>query len=150
MKRIIITIIANMFFLLPMMAQNEGERPRFNPEIFKARLESYIRDKADLTQEEGNQLFPLYYEMKQKQKDVYQQIHQLKKSHHSQQNPNATKVVADIMTLKVKLAKIEQTYYTKMSKALGGEKVLRVMYAEDCFHRDMLKLADKERRTKKN
>lgn len=150
MKKIITTLILNMLFLLPMMAQNEGERPRFSPEIFKARLESYIRDKADLTQEEGNHLFPLYYEMKQKQKDVYQQIHQLKKSQHNQQSQNATKTVADIMALKVKLAKIEQTYYNKMSKAIGGEKVLKVMYAEDCFHRDMLKLSDKERRSKKN
>lgn len=135
---------------MPMMAQHsEGERPRFNPELFKARLESYIREKACLTQEEGDKIFPIYHEMHQKQTEVYKQIHQLKKAQRNQQDQDATKTVAKILDLKVKLAKIEQTYFTKMSKVISGEKILHVMYAEDSFHREMLKLSDKERRGNK-
>lgn len=149
MKRFIIALSVSLFALLPLMAQqNGGERPRFNPEMFKARMESYIREKACLTQEEGNSIFPLYHEMHQKQMEVYQQMHSLRKSQNNQQD--ATKTVTEILNLKVKLSKIEQTYYNRMCKLIGGEKVLKIMHAEDTFHREMLKLSNNDRRGKKN
>lgn len=151
MKRYILAIIVSVFALLPTMAQqNEGERPRFSPEQFKARMECYIRDKAGLTQEEGNKLFPLYHEMHQKQSEIFQQMHKLRRAQHNQQNNDATKTVTEIMNLKVKLAKIEQTYYIRMCKVISGDKILKVMYAEDSFHREMLKMSDNSRRGKKN
>lgn len=151
MKRFVILLFISLFALLPIMAQqHEGERPRFSPELFKARMESYIREKAGLNQEECDKLFPLYHEMHQKQKEIYEQIHKLKKSQYNQQTSNATKTITEIMELKVKLTKIEQTYYTKMCKTVSGEKVLKVMHAEDTFHREMLKLSNNERRGKKN
>lgn len=148
MKRYITAIIVSIFALLPVLAQqNEGERPRrFNPELFKARMETYIREKANLTQEEGNIIFPVYHEMHQKLMEVHQQMHNLKKANMNQQPQDATKTVTEILNLKVKLSKIEQTYYTRMSKLIGGEKILKVMYAEDSFHREMLKLSNNEHR----
>lgn len=149
MKRFIIAITLSIFALLPTMAQqNGGERPRFNPEMFKARMESYIREKACLTQEEGNKIFPIYHEMHQKQMEVYQQMHGLKKQQNNKDD--AAKAVTEILNLKVKLSKIEQTYYTRMCKLVGGEKVLKIMHAEDSFHREMLKLSNNDRRGKKN
>lgn len=151
MKRYLLTFIISIIALLPVMAQqNEGNRPRFSPEDFKARMECYIREKANLTQEEGKKIFPLYHEMHQKQMELNIQIHNLKKSQFNQPSHDATKTVTEIMDLKVKLTKIEQTYYTRMCKAIGGEKVLKVMHAEDCFHREMLKLSNNDRRGKKN
>lgn len=145
MKKTLTIILLSLIMVIPAMAQQsrEGDRPRFDPDKFKARMESYIREKANLSQEESTKLFPVYFEMKSAQMNLYNQMHNLKKeqSAHPEKN-NACKTVAQITELKVKLAEVEQTYYARMCKIVGGEKVLRVMNAEDTFHRDMLKMAN--------
>lgn len=147
MKKILTLILLSLILALPTLAQRsgDGERPHFDPAKFKARMESYIREKANLTQEESDKFFPVYFEMKNAQLDVYKKMHALKKEQRNHPENDACKTVSKITAQKVKLAEIEQTYFAKMCKIVGGEKVLRVMNAEDTFHRDMLKMANKKR-----
>lgn len=151
MKRFFIWILFALLSATPMMAQqpqqpqrNQQARPQFNPEEFKKGLEAYIRERVGFTQAEADKVMPLYFEMKSKQMEINQSITRLKRSGipgpHSS-NMNYKDVVAQINSLNVELAKVEQNYYNKMCKIADAQKVLNLMLAEDAFHRDMLRRA---------
>lgn len=154
MKKLCSILIVMLISMMPAIAQKEGNRPRFNPEEFKAKMESYIKEKACLTQAESEKLFPLYHEMKKKQMEINIQIHQLK---HKEANANTTDkeystIISKIKDYAVEQANIEKSYYAKMCKVVSAKKVFDVMKAEDQFHREMLRKAgpkngsDKEHR----
>lgn len=132
---------------LCVMAQPQNrEKGKFNPQEFRARMDNYVREKANLTQEEADKVFPIYHEMKEKQFAIMTQIRQLKftgkgKKNNEKATPTEAdyqKAVKQINDLNVELAKLQQSYYDKISKELSAEKVLGIMRAEDKFHREML------------
>ncbi|MBQ0049862.1 MAG: hypothetical protein KBT12_06480 [Bacteroidales bacterium] len=151
-----LSIVFAMFLsALCMTAQPQGrERGKFNPEEFRARMDNYVREKANLTQEEADKVFPIYHEMKEKQFAIMTQIRQLKFTGRGKKNADAPqptdadyqKAVRQINDLNVELAKLQQTYYEKMNKEVPGEKVIGIMRAEDKFHREMLGKAGERRR----
>lgn len=145
MKKFIALIMFSLVSVMPMLAQpqREGGRPHFNPEEFKNRMESFIREKVGLTQAEGEKLFPLFYEMKGKQMNINRAIAKLKRnpSGNGAGTTNYSSVVSKIVSLNVELSKVQQTYYNKMCKVVDAKKVFDLMLAEDAFHREMLRKA---------
>ena len=146
MKKYIACIVLSLMAFVPVLAQQpKGDgRRQFNPDEFKARLEAYIRDKVGLSQAEGDKLFPIYFEMKEKQLGINHAIMKLKRTAAPQNGgscPNYCEIVTQITNLNVELAKIEQTYYPKMCKVVDAKKVFDLMLAEDAFHREMLRMA---------
>ena len=68
MKRYVALIVLMLACLLPVAAQQREEgRPRFNMEEFQGWMKSFIRERACLTQAEADLVFPVFFEMKQKQ-----------------------------------------------------------------------------------
>lgn len=130
---------------LPTAAQQprEGGRRQFNPQEFVNRLHNFIREKASLSQEDADKVFPIYHEMKGKQMELNRKIMTLKR-----QAPDANAADKDIeatidqiKSLNVQLAQVEQSYYAKMCKVIEARKVYKLMKAEDAFHREMLRKA---------
>ena len=144
MKRLVTIIATVMLLALPAVAQND-KRPRFNPEEFRARLEAYIAQHACLTPGECEKVFPIYHEMKEKQRELQKKEHQLK--YRTLKPEDAEKNYQDALTqiaeLHIEGAKIESTYYKKMCKAVSPKKVYGIILAEDAFHRDMLQRFNK-------
>ncbi|MGX8683518.1 MAG: hypothetical protein ACSW77_06855, partial [Bacteroidales bacterium] len=64
---------------LTMMAQPQ-QRGKFNPEMYKAKLESYITGEAGFTPAEAQAFYPIYHEMKDKQRQLQRRIFWLKKN----------------------------------------------------------------------
>ncbi len=143
MKKYIVLLVFSVMALMPAMAQQprEDAHRQFNPEEFKSRLESYIRERVGLSQAEGDKLLPIYFEMKEKQLGINHAIMRLKRNAAPQNGccPNYCEIVTQISNLNVELAKIEQTYYPKMCKVVDAKKVFDLMLAEDAFHREMLR-----------
>ena len=115
--------IANLVLLLIVfagscLAQPGGPR-KFSPEEFRANLERFITKHAGFTSEESQAFYPLYHEMKDRQRDVQHTIFRLKEG----LKPNASE---------------EDYAYKKMCQAVPASKVYRAMLAEDKFHRQML------------
>lgn len=135
--------IANLVLLLIVfagscLAQPGGPR-KFSPEEFRANLERFITKHAGFTSEESQAFYPLYHEMKDRQRDVQHTIFKLKEG----LKPNASeedyaKTIQNITSLNRKKSQIEETYYKKMCQAVPASKVYRAMLAEDKFHRQML------------
>jgi len=148
MKKIVFTLL--LLFascsLSFMMAQQQ-QRGKFNPEMYKAQLESYITDEAGFTPAEAQAFYPIYHEMKDKQRQLQRRIFWLKK------NPPAANAddkdfaitIQKITDLNVEMAQLEVNYYKKMCSVVSPRKVYVAMQAEDRFHRNMLEEFGREK-----
>ena len=122
------------------VSAQDNKHPRFNPEEFKAKLEAFITHKAGLTAEESAKVFPIYHEMKDKQRELRQKEFKLKKSLPQSDNDKDYQDILDkVAQLHIEAAKIEESYNKKMYKAIPAKKVYAITLAEDAFHREMLK-----------
>lgn len=130
-------------FCITMMAQ-QPQRGKFNPQEFKAKLESYVTQEAGFTQAEAQAFYPIYFEMKGKQRGLQRKIFQLKKNAptaDASDNEFAI-TIQKIKDLGVEMAQLEVSYYKKMCQAVSPQKVYKAMCAEDQFHRKMLENFD--------
>ncbi len=167
-KRIHTILIALACTLVAMaQPQRSNERDRFNPEEFKAHLEAHITRSAHLTTEESQKFFPLFYEMKEKQRQLQKEISDLKKDkmrhlgpgpfHRPPRNAEMKDNISDeeyaktlmrIKKLNAEMAEVESEYYRKFCREISPKKVFAAMIAEDDFHRVMLSRFNQERKRK--
>ena len=119
-----------LFYLTLVKAQ---EQQKFSPEKFQADLEQYITTEAGLTNEEAAKFFPLYREMQQKQRVVYNKIHELFKLPHDE--ASCKRAIQRRDQLEIELKQIAQTYHNKFLRVLPASKVIGTIIAEDKFHR---------------
>lgn len=144
MKKFVVLAVFALMGIMPMLAQNQqqgGGRRHFDPAEFKARMESFIRDRAGLSQAEAESVLPLFFEMKEKQMKMSYAIMNLKRECMMPNNDGKAKYeerITKIMNLEVESAKLGQRYYAKMCKLVDAKKVIGVMMADDAFHREML------------
>ena len=82
-------VIMMMAMLTSALAQPKGER--FDPPEFRAHLEGFISKEAGLTASEGKAFFPLFHEMKEKQRKIQDEIFRLKRN-----SPAATPVTRNL------------------------------------------------------
>ena len=140
MKRYITVLLLSLFCMLPVVAQQQnGGRPRFNPEDFQNRMKTFIKDRACLSQQEADAVFPVFFEMKQKQMELTRQIGGLKMDAFKKSDEKeCSELLKQITALDVSSSKLEQTYYAKMAKLVGAKKAVNIMFADDAFHREIL------------
>jgi hypothetical protein len=148
MKKIILLLLLFLApcFLHPAMAQ-QHQRGKFKPDEFKAKLENYITQKVGFTQEEAQAFYPIYFEMKGKQRQLQRKIFWLKKNEPCANAADKDFAIAiqKIKDLGVEMAELEVSYYKKLCGAVSPRKVYAAMRAEDEFHRQMLENFDNNR-----
>ena len=118
----------------------QPHRGKFNPEEFKAKLENFITAETGFTPAEAQAFYPIYHEMKEKQRNLQREIFRLKKDapDSNASDKDFALVIQKIKDLGAEMAGLEVTYYKKMCKAVSPRKVYAAMQAEDKFHRQML------------
>lgn len=122
-----------------MMAQ-QPKRGKFNPEEFKAKLECFVTSEAGFTPEEAHAFYPIYHEMKGKQRQLQRSINRLKRNapgNDASDNEFAS-IIQKTKDLSVEMAQLEVSYYKKLCNTVSPKKVYKAMCAEDIFHRKML------------
>ena len=139
MKKGFIILSYFLIFPLVLIAQPQ-QRGKFNPEEFKARLENYITNEAGFTQSEAQAFFPIYHEMKGKQRQLQRRIFRLKNNTlvENADNKDYALVIQKTKDLGVEIAQVEVSYYKKLCNVISPQKVYKAMCAEDKFHRKML------------
>ncbi len=125
-------VFAVLMFVVALGASAE-EQQKFSPEKFQADLEQYITNEAGLTNEEAAKFFPLYREMQQKQRVVYNKIHELFKLPHDE--ASCKRAIQRRDQLEIELKQIAQTYHNKFLRVIPASKVIGTIVAEDKFHR---------------
>lgn len=127
--------------LVPLMGMAQPQGPRgdrqFDPQKFQQMVEESLTKAANLTPEEAKAFFPLYNEMRAKQREMGQQIHQLKQRCAGDAKACSSTILR-IKQLQVDMASLGKSYYERMLKVVPPEKVFKVMEAEDEFHRRMV------------
>ncbi|MBQ8453790.1 MAG: hypothetical protein IJ537_00390 [Bacteroidaceae bacterium] len=136
-KRIILLI---NIFVFASLAMAQPGRGKFNPEEFKAKLECFITGEAGFSEAEAGAFYPIYHEMKGKQRQIQRNIFQLKKDAQqgNASDKDYSRTINKIKELGVEMAQIEANYYKKLCNAVPPQKVYKAMCAEDKFHRQML------------
>ena len=130
MKKLILSAV--LMLMVVLCAQAE-EQQKFSPEKFQADLEQFITTEANLTNEEAAKFFPLYREMQQKQRVVYNKMHELFKL--PKDEASCKKAMQRRDQLEIELKQIAQTYHNKFLHVIPASKVIGTIIAEDKFHR---------------
>ena len=125
-------VFAVLMFVVALGVSAE-EQQKFSPEKFQADLEQYITTEAGLTNEEAAKFFPLYREMQQKQRVVYNKIHELFKLPHDE--ASCKRAIQRRDQLEIELKQIAQTYHNKFLRVIPASMVIGTIVAEDKFHR---------------
>ena len=137
MKQTILSICL-LLFSITMVAQ-QPRQGKFNPQEFKAKLENYVTAEAGFTPAEAQAFYPVYFEMKGKQRQLQRQIFQLKKNApQTGADKDYAIIIQKVKDLGVEMAKLEVNYYKKLCTVVSPAKVYKAMCAEDQFHRNML------------
>lgn len=128
MKRLLFTLLL-VWLTLPGFAQ------KFSPQEYKLRFESYITEKAGLTKEEASKFFPLYQEMKDKQRVSFHEIRRI--THRTvieNTDEESFRNLNDrVCELNMQINKVEKEYLDKFRKIISNKKFFLVKKAEADF-----------------
>lgn len=121
----------HLFTFSPLTAQ---ENRKFSPEKFQAEMEQFITKEANLTPEEAAKFFPLFREMQQKQRAIFEKV---RKEGFVKPVDDAScrKLVERRDANELEQKKIQQLYHQKFFSVISPSKVFDVLIAEERFHR---------------
>jgi len=127
-------IIVLFFCAYTINAQN---RKPFDPMKFEADLEQFIATQAGLTPQESSQFFPVYREMRNKQRAFFGA--DKRHSHVDVTDDRAcAKAIMERDNNEIAMKKLIRTYHNRFLEILPANKVFKVIKAEDDFHRRVL------------
>lgn len=153
MKKHLILVLLMIIEITTASAQeNQKDRPHFSPEEFKAKQQAYITEKAELTAEEAEAFFPLFFELQKQKFDLERNARKdFKKSRNEKMTEDECRnFVYNIADAKIEIAKLEREYVDKYLKVLSPCKLRRVQHAEGSFQRDLMKKMTEHRKAKKD
>lgn len=127
-------ILVSMMLLLSGVMTQAQETRKFSPEKFQAEMEQFITKEAGLTAEEAAKFFPLFREMQQKQRAIFEKV---RKEGFTKPVDDATcrKLVERRDACELEQKKIQQLYHQKFFSVISPSKVFDVLIAEERFHR---------------
>lgn len=118
------------------------QRPPFDPKRFEADLEQYITTHAALTPREAARFFPVYRQMMRKMRshfDAMRRFHFV--------NPKDERACEEAIRrqdeLDIEMKQLQQEYHSRFLYILPASKVLRIIKAEEQFHRQAFRNARK-------
>ena len=144
MKRYLFCIAVLLLSVMSVMAHDPQ---KFSPEKFQADMEQFITKEASLTAEEAAKFFPLYREMQQKQRAVWNQMKNMGRNKPADEAA-CKQAVQKRDELELEQRRIIQTYHNKFFKVLQPSKVFEAIKAEDRFHRRAFRNWGKQRSTR--
>lgn len=138
-----IAIITSLVICLCMTAQpQDGARKDFSPELYKKHLTEFVTTHAKLTEAEAASVFPIIYELHEKQHQLMKQQRELmRKGMHDANLSEAEyeKIITQSTGIDIEIKKLEQTYFKKLHSVLPWKKVYAVRMALNRFQMEALK-----------
>lgn len=144
MKKTLFTIALTLLTAIAATAQHQGkpgERKPFSPEEFQNKQKAYITEKAELTAEEAEAFFPLFFELQKKKFDIERNARNEVKIQRGEKmtEEQCRELVYKKADAKIEIAKLEREYIDKYLQVLNPCKLQRVQRAEGSFQRDLMK-----------
>ena len=130
-------VIAISLLLIMTMMVNAQDK-RFSPEKFEAALKAFITKEASLTPEEADKVYPVFRELREKQRVIYDKMRKL--GMNKPLGDEACKqAIIEYDKLNLELRQLDVTYHKRMLKVIPASKLYSVINAENGFHRQMMK-----------
>lgn len=128
----------------------QQKRDKCSEEEFRAKKEAYICQQAELTEEEAENFFPLYYELQKQKKEINGVAW---KNAKKGKDPQATEedyesILEGFISAEAKNNELEKEYLKKYQQVLSNKKIYMVLRAEIKFHRNILKIMQKQPKEK--
>ena len=141
MKKYLFVSLLMFLAAITASAQDNKRKPHFSPEEFQAKQRAYITEKAELTKEEAEAFFPLFFELQKKKFELERNARKDFKRQRNEQmsEEECRKFVYNMADVKIEVAKLEREYTDKYLQVLSPCKVRRVQFAEGSFQRDLMK-----------
>lgn len=122
---------------------NNEQKPRapFGPQNFKADLMAHIAKSASLTSEESKMFFPLFFEMREKCRNIE---HQKERTLRNATQPNMSerdcqRALTLTTELNAKAVRTEKQYMERLRKMVGAKKLIKAINADHDFGRNFFR-----------
>ena len=136
--RYLFLVMACVFFL-PASAQ---KKEKCNETEFRAKKQAYMAQKANLTQEETEKFFPLYFEFQDKKKEINKQAQRKEKKGKAPETTDQEyeEIIDNFFDNQESIIELEKEYIKKYREILSDKKIYMIYWAEIKFSRNMLKI----------
>ena len=139
MRPLYYLLLTGCLFCLPTFAQKKDQCTEAE---FRAKQQAYMTKKAELTPEESEKFFPLYFEFLDKKKEINKEAWNIAKQGKT---PETTEeeyedIIDHFFDKQETIAKLEKEYIKKYREFLSAKKIYMVYWAEIKFSRNMLKI----------
>ena len=138
MKRLHLTLITLLLTLTVSANREHQQQEKFSPEKFEAELHAFIVAEAHLTSQDEAKFFPVYREMQQKQRAIYDRQRNLGKQ-KPQDDEACQRAIQERDEKDIELKRIQQHYHKRFMEILPASKVWDILKAEERFHRRAMK-----------
>ena len=145
MKRVLFVIAITLMTFASSVAQEQEKRmerkPPFSPEEFQAKQRAFIIEKAELTAEEADAFFPLFFELQKKKFEIEHNARKDIRKPHGEKltEEECRELVYKMADTKIEISKLEREYTDKYIKVLNACKLHKVLHAEGAFQRHLMK-----------
>jgi len=142
LKHIAYLIMALMFSL----NMNAQSNKKFDPVKFEASLEQFVVEQSELSQKESAAFLPLWREMRKKQVSLMEES---RKYRHLDINNDkkCEEAIRHHDNVDIRMKELQKNYHNKFLKVLPATKVVKIIRAEERFHRQAFKRAvDRKKR----
>lgn len=136
-QQLIISLLLLMSFL-PLNAQRHNGGKNFDPARYKAEMEQFIVREACLTPQEASVFFPIFDEMKRKERTLRNHISALRRVKPATEQ-GCAEAVRERDALEIQIKELQQQYHNRMLKVLPASKVYDAMRAQHRFNRRMFR-----------
>lgn len=108
---------------------------------FKRDLQAFIAREAGLSESEARAFFPVYFEMKEKQRNLeHQRGRAIRQAAEGNMNErDCQRVLNEVVASEKKSQRIEAQYMERLKKIVGARKLIRAIDADRSFGRKVWK-----------
>ena len=145
MKRVLFVIAITLMTFASSVAQEQEKRmerkPPFSPEEFQAKQRAFIIEKAELTAEEADAFFPLFFELQKKKFEIEHNARKDIRKPHGEKltEEECRELVYKMADKKIEISKLEREYTDKYMKVINPCKLHKIIHAEGAFQRHLMK-----------
>lgn len=132
-------ILLACLFCIPTFAQKKDKHSEAE---FRTKKQAYMTKKAELTKEESEKFFPLYFEFLSKKKEINKQAWKIARKGAKPETTDAEyeEIIDNFFDDQEAIIELEKEYIKKYRKVLSDKKIYMIYWAEFKFNRNMLKI----------
>ena len=114
-----------------------GKGCKFDFEQFRKDLTKHISTRAGFTAKEAQAFFPLFFEMKAKQRSYMRKTVRAYRRVEKEdlKEKECQKILREVESLEKKKNEMERTYMQRLEKAVGAKKLMKALNADHEFGR---------------